>query len=364
MKKYCLVSLLVLVLVSLLLSGCSQPAPSPTPAPTGGSTTAPTTAPATTPAAGPSQVIELKLATHALPSHYLFSKGVLDQWVDKVQTAANGKIKITIYGSESMGKMGDEWNMLKNGVSNIGWLLPHMYPGTFPRSEVYSNPMGIPMEKDFEVINTLFNKYVKDDYAEVKVLWPGNLGVTNVHTSKKPVKSLDDLKGMQIRAAGTAQAAFVKALGATPAVIAPPELYTALERGTVEGTVFPMDAFVSYKLQEVVKYHVVYGLGLGLNVMAMNLKTWNSLPPDVQKAFDDNNAWAQQLMFDKFHEYTLEAVDVCKAANNEFITLSPEESTRWGEALQPVADEWAKNMNAKGLPGTEMVNELRALAAK
>jgi TRAP-type C4-dicarboxylate transport system substrate-binding protein len=307
----------------------------------------------------------MKFAIHVAPSHYLITKGVLDQWVGKVEERTNGAVKITIYHSETLGKQKDEWDMLKSGISDIGWLLTHIYPGAFPLSEVFSLPFMSPSGKrTLPVVNETFDKFLNEEFGDLKVLWPGILGATHLHTVKKPVRTLEDLKGMQIRAAGKVQVGYVKALGATPSVIAPPELYTALERGTVDGTTFPMEAVKGFRLYEVVKYHTLARIGLGICVTAMNLETWNSLPPDIQEIFEELSPWAQQLMTDAADAYDEEGIAICKEVGNEIIYLAPEERARWVEASKSVIADWAAGKDAEGLPGTAIVNEVRRLAAE
>jgi TRAP-type C4-dicarboxylate transport system substrate-binding protein len=125
-----------------------------------------------------------------------------------------------------------------------------------------------------------------------------------------------------------------------------------------------MDAVKSYKLYEVAKYHTATNLGLGLGVTAMNLKVWNRLPPDIQKVFIDLNPWLQQKMHRASLAASQEGVEQCIKNGSEVIALSKEEAAKLGKLTSPLADQWAKDKDAKGLPGTEILNFARGLIGK
>ena len=156
----------------------------------------------------------------------------------------------------------------------------------------------------------------------------------------------------------------LKAMEASGETLLIPDMYTALERKMVDGVLIGPRVLLGYRLNEVINYRTVTHAGSGLAMVVMNLNTWNSLPPDTQKIVDELSLSALQ----KF--YTVQDVDVqdayasCEAKGIESFELSPEEVQRWGEAVESFAAEWVAEVDAKGLPGTEMVNEIRQVLAK
>jgi len=310
----------------------------------------------------PAQPINLKLAIHVPPQHY--ASKVFGQWIDELAKRSGGRVKVTLYPGQSLGKIPDEWNMLKSGISNIGWILPMYFPGTFPLADVSDLPYLMPEGKrDLSILNGIFDKFLNKQFEEVKVLWPGWMGFPQLHT-KKPVNKMEDLKGMQIRCPPGPLLQAIEKLGATPVQIPSPEVYNALDRGIVEGCVIPWEGCKSFKFYEVVKYHTAIDIACGMNVAAINLKTWNGLPPDIQKIFNDLSPWAQKLFTDSANADDENAISIIKKAGNTIIYLSPQEKVRWMEATKPVVDAWAAKINARGLPGTAIVEEMRRLAAK
>ena len=306
------------------------------------------------------QTINFKLATHVPPQHY--ANKVFEQWIAELDKRSGGRIKVTLYPGQSLGKIPDEWNMLKSGISDLGWILPMYYPGTFPLADVSDLPYLMPSGKrDLTVLNTLFEKFLNKEFGEVKILFPGFLGFPQLHT-KKPVNKLEDLRGLQIRCPPGPLLQAMEKLGATPVQIPTPEVYNALDRGIADGCVIPWEGALAFKFYEVVKNHTAIDIACGINVTSMNLKKWNSLPPDIQKIFEELSLPTQQRLTEGANATDEVALSAFKKAGNNILALSSPEKTRWMEATKPVVEAWAKKIDGRGLPGTAIVEEMRRLA--
>ncbi|SHO43886.1 TRAP transporter substrate-binding protein [Desulfopila aestuarii] len=305
----------------------------------------------------------LKLATHVLPTHFLMSKEILPEWAGQIEEETGGRVKIKIFDSQSMGKLPEEWDMLKSGMSDIGWIVFPFYRGVFPLSEIMSQPGLKPTEgQEIDYYNAMFEKYLKAEYSEVKAFFPTILGDTYLNTIQ-PLKNLDDLKGRQIRC-GSSQKEWVQAIGGTPATMPPSELYTALERGIVDGVTFPMDAVKSYKLYEVAKYHTPMNLGMGMAVFAMNQKVWDKLPTDIQQVFTKLNPELQKKMIHACLDNAQKAIAIAEKNGSVVSALSDQDAAKLDTLTFPLAEAWAKEKDAKGLPGTEVFHYSKKLLNK
>jgi TRAP-type C4-dicarboxylate transport system substrate-binding protein len=127
-----------------------------------------------------------------------------------------------------------------------------------------------------QAVWSLFETYFKAEFAGVKVLWIWVIPPGHVHTAKEPVRLLEDLAGLKLRVGTPVMANMVKALSGTPVNIAAPETYTALERGVVDGTIFPWEAISSFNLAEVLRHHAVVDLIVTPLVTFMNQKRYDS----------------------------------------------------------------------------------------
>jgi len=129
---------LVLILAALpFMTACAQPAPSPTPAPAPAPTPAPTPAPA--PAPSPEKVWELRLAS-VNPVTMSFHSAGTQPWCDMVEEATKGRVKITVFPSQTLCKVEDSWTAVNTGVADITFHVTGYYPGMFPLSDIVALP--------------------------------------------------------------------------------------------------------------------------------------------------------------------------------------------------------------------------------
>ena len=231
--------------------------------------------------------IELRFSSWVATVHGHHT-GVMVPWAKMVEDKSGGRLKITIYPGSTLGKAVDHYDMVKDGIADMGFTVPGYTPGRFQLITALELPGLFKTSRGGSLaVMSVFDKYFKSEFKDVKILWfwvhpPGHF-----HLAKKQVKVLEDLNGLKIRAATPMLTNMVKTLGAIPVSIPAPDTYTALERGTVDGTIFPWEAISSFKIAEVLKYHVASGLYVAPLFTLMNQKKYDSLPPDLRKVIDD-----------------------------------------------------------------------------
>lgn len=277
-----------------------------------------------------------------------------EQWCREVEKRSNGRVKITYFPGGTLTPAAQTYDNVSKGIADIGESVFAYTRGKFPLLEVIDLPLGYKSgTQATSLINAFYAKFKPKEVDDVKVLFLHAHGPGIVHT-KKPVAKLDDLKGMKIRATGLA-AKIVAALGAAPVGATMPETYDALRTGVVEGSMAPFEALKGWKWGEVVNastmnYGSAYSTGM---FVVMNKAKWNSLPPDVQKIFDEVSKEFIDKQAKVWDEIDKEGIDFTKSRGNKTIALSKEEDAKWAEKVRPLLDEYAKNAKAKGLPGDE-----------
>ena len=197
------------------------------------------------------------------------------------------------------------------------------------------------------------------------MLWLHVTPAVKLITRKKPVRALADLKGLKIRVSGATAVKMGRALGFTPVSMPMGDLYLGLEKGVIDGVALPTEILISRRLGEVTKYVTDIDLGHDTFFVVMNQQSWDRLPADVKKVFDRlSGDWAVDFTGKAWDKFDHEAKAKVKASGIEFISLSPEENARWKQLLEPIKDEYAAELDAKGLPGTKVLRELQGLAGK
>jgi TRAP-type C4-dicarboxylate transport system substrate-binding protein len=210
------------------------------------------------------------------------------------------------------------------------------------------------------------NPDIQKEWESVKLLGFTSSGTQWISTSKKPVRTIDDAKGLKLRIAGWGGTEYLKSLSASPIAMAPPDMYESLSKGILDGIVFDWQGINSSRLYEVLSYASTMPVVMQPQAIMMNQSKWKALPPDIQKVFTDmSGKWlAETGGNEAFDAADQEGIDNFKKLNKEIIIYSPEEKAKWLEAAKPIWAAWVKNVKDKGLDGQKALDQLQAAIAK
>jgi len=181
-----------------------------------------------------------------------------------------------------------------------------------------------------------------------------------VHTKGKAVRTMEDMKGLKFRGHGTS-ALVVKALGGTPVPKPMPETYEMLQKGVVDGAVYPWESNKGWRLGEVTDYcTAAFSAAYTTSFfVVMNKDRWNSLPADVQTTIREiNKEWAVKHG-EAWDSSDMEGILAFLNSGGEIIGVGEDEQARWKEAVAPIIDEYIKEKSAMGLPAQEIVDFTR-----
>jgi TRAP-type C4-dicarboxylate transport system substrate-binding protein len=214
------------------------------------------------------------------------------------------------------------------------------------------------------VDEALYPKYFKKEYEKMGVYLSNyhSNGAYNLITSKKAVRKLEDLKGMKIRSAGGTSSKMLKRLGAVPVQLPASEAYSAFQRGLVDGVCFYDAGTVSYRLHEIANYLTEVKLNTPANALALNRKFFDNLPPDLKKFMYHMQRRLSQIAGHAYDNEDILNRKVIIDKGIEVIKLSPQETEKWKQAVEPLYEEFIKEN--EGLPAREMVQDMRALSQK
>lgn len=317
--------------------------------------------------------IELKFAYHTGPTQPLAVNG-LNVWAKNVEKATGGRVKVITYPAQTLCKGKDTYEAVKTGIADIGFAYIGLFPGRFPVTEVISQPctgqyapFGKSAQIASRVIMETYYKFpqMQAEYAAVKLLQINSHESAFVATGKKPIRKLEDLKGTKLRIAGSYTTEFMKAVGAVPILMSPAAQYENMQKGVIDGYAYTWEGFMGRRMYEVTRYLTDAKWYVAPFFTIMNLRKWNSLPADIQKAIDSVSGTEAAVLFSKAMD-SMEgpAREKCKELGIEIIELSPREKARWQEAAKPVWDKWLADMKAKGVPGQKILDEVKILFEK
>jgi len=301
----------------------------------------------------------LKVSHYLPPVHGIHTDFVVP-WTEQVSQCSGGAVDFEIFpGGTQLGNVAKQQEQVLAGVVDIAVGLNGIPRGRFPRTSIIELPF---LTQDAgaasQTLWDLYPVYLKDEYRGLKVLalFAHNGGL--IHTSHKKVETMEDLKGLRIRTPSPAVSEMLKYLGATPQGLPPGEVYESLQKGVIDGTVFPWDPVASFGLNEVLKYHLDAGAYTVPFFFVMNQRKYDALPEKVRACIDEASGEALVAKFgdwwDKWDAVgRKQAVD----AGHEITTLSPEERARWRQALEPMIEAYLASVKSAGVDNADEIYE-------
>lgn len=311
------------------------------------------------------QTVNLRFHTHVPP--VAGSYKAMAWWAKKVEQDSGGKVKITMYGSMQLGgKPPDLYDQVRTGVVDLIFTLPGYTAGLFPVTSAFELPfIGAATPVASAAINAFVTKWGKKEWSQVHPIVFHSAGPGVIHMKEHRLEKLEDFKGLKIRTPSRLSSAALKALGAVPVPIPSLKVTEALMRNVVDGAVLPWSIALAIRTIDVGKYHVEATLHEPTLAVLMNKNSYAKLPPDLKKVFDANSGeWLALEFGRRWAKDDLRGEGKAKKLGHEIIVISSAEEARWRKASQPVYDAWIKEMNGKGLPGRQMVDDAEQLVAK
>lgn len=236
MKKLFLITLMLVMLCGLIFGGCAKPAPVPAPAPAPTPTPAPAPAPAPAPVPAPEKPLKLKFSDPTPPTGTT-ARELIPAWIKEIQEFSKGRVEVTLYSGGALGTHAQQYDLLLSCAADIASIDPGATPGVFPRADIVKLPISCKSsETGSMVFWELMKKYMMDtEFKDVKVIWVNTYGAWQLFARTKEVKTLEDFKGMRLGALSPRGVETVKSLGAVPVFILFADMYTALDRGLIDG---------------------------------------------------------------------------------------------------------------------------------
>lgn len=342
------------------LAGCGGPADVAAPDTDMGASDAPAPAPAPAPAR--ERVIDLSYSIFFPPTH--IQCVTADAWAREIEKRTDGRVKITIHPGGTLTQAPQIYEGVVHGISDIGMSCFAYTRGRFPLLEGLDLPLGYPNgHVATRAATEMVRKYAPQETADTHVFYVHAHG-PGILASKKPVRALEDLRGLKVRATGLSTK-IVEALGGTPVGMSQPETYEALQKGVADATLCPIETLKGWKQGEVISSvtdSAVIGYTTAMFVV-MNKAKWESLPEDIQAVF---TAVSEEWV-DRHGEAWDQADDEGRAfvqeLGRDFIPLTEDEKQRWVEAVKPILDEYAAGCEANGLPGQAFLKDLQDMIA-
>ena len=298
----------------------------------------------------------LTMSSWVPPTHSLTKD--LAAWGQAVEKATEGRVKFQMLPKHPSAPPGT-FDAVRDGLVDVSFVTASYTPARHPLPLMAELPgAGATAEINSIAFSRIHWKYFQpaNEYKGVKLLGVFTHGPGQMFLVKKPVTSVADLAGLKIRTGGGISEASAKLLGASPFVKPAPESYELLSSGVADGTFFPSESIVSFKLDKVVKYATFFPGGFYSSAFGffMNEDKWNKLSKQDQDAiWSVSGEHLAQLAGKSWDAADRGGLEAMKAAGVQIIDASPAFVADVRQRTAPLVQEWIKSANAKGVDGAK-----------
>jgi TRAP-type transport system periplasmic protein len=308
---------------------------------------------------------DLKLGHFISPKH-IFSE-YLQKWVDELKKTSGGKLNITIFPANTMGPTPNYFDYARTGVADITWYLAGATPGRFPLTEIIQLPYMVgSSEIGTQVLNDSdVQKLLEPEYQGVKILYLLTTQPGVLLTASKPVRKVDDMKGMRVRFASVTIKSFISSLGATAIGIPPSGIADALQKGSIDGVFTDYGgAHTAFRLGGLVKYSTdIYAYVSSFGVV-MNPASYAKLPPELQKLIVDTTRPRLAEIGKLWDSADAPGKKYLESEGDTAITLSKDDDAQFKKIGAEDTARVLKELDDNGHPATKVHAAMKAAADK
>ncbi|MFH1488145.1 MAG: TRAP transporter substrate-binding protein [Pseudomonadota bacterium] len=300
-----------------------------------------------------SQVIRLKFANYFPPMSK--QSKICEEFISVLEKRTDGQVKTSYFPGGSLLKAPAMLDGVIKGIADIGLAAVVYTPNRLPVTEAVEGPMGYPSGwVACHVVNDFYNEFKPKEWDDVKVLWM-HACAPNIIICKKPIRKLEDLKGVTLRAPGR-MGDTVRALGGTPRPTPMMETYDGIAKGVIDGVNTPFETLKTFRFAEVVGYTTAsWQVGNVQNFyVVMNKKAYEKLPADIKLIFHQVAGEFTEKFALMWNEIEFSGKEFAIEKKVELIYLTPEEEAKFKKAVEPVIGEYIKKMVGDGYPEAEV----------
>ncbi|MEI4484892.1 TRAP transporter substrate-binding protein DctP [Frigidibacter sp. MR17.14] len=307
----------------------------------------------------------LRVADSFPVGHYI-AENMTKVWMDKVTELTKGEVTFEYYPAEQMGKSKDLLSLAQTQVVDIGYVGVSYIADKLPLSAVGELPEAFSKScHGTEAYWSIAKPGGVLDQAElapldVRMLLVMVLSPYQVMTAKTEIKDLNSFKGLKLRTTGGTKEIAVSLLGATPVTIPAPETREALSRGTIDGVLFPHSSALPYGLAPELKYGT-QDLNFGSFVASYVISEdrWKQLSPEVQKAMTDAAEEVIRTACKIGEDLDMKDKAEMEKEGVTFVSLPEADATEVEARMATIGEKWAKDLDGRGKPGTEILSAFR-----
>jgi TRAP-type C4-dicarboxylate transport system substrate-binding protein len=279
---------------------------------------------------------------------------MFEPMVKEVKEKTEGRVEIVLHPGSALAAPPDCYDAVVSGVAGMGFVLPAYTPGRFPLSQTLEYPFLFTSALQANLTARDITPLLQEqEYSDTKLLWFGGTDLGHF-LLKKEVKTLDDLKGMKLRSPGPIYNDVIRAIGGVEVSLPVSDLYDAMDRGVVDGTVMAPSALLSFKLIEVTNQIVVLNMYTTPLIFFANKDLWNKVSPEDQKVIMDIVDTFPERIGRQYNVEVEHGMSEAQKAGKDIFTFSDADMAAFHAAVDPLIKQWIADLEAAGKPGQQV----------
>lgn len=297
---------------------------------------------------------------------------MLVPWCEKIVKESGNRIKCDVFSSMQLGGAPPQlYDQARDGVVDVIFTIPAYTAGRFPLIEVFELPfMAGSAEATSRAAWEYAATYAKDEFKDTKLLALNVNGPCNVYTTKQPIRTQADFKGLKVRAPNRQTSSMLAMLGATPVGMPLPGIPEGLSKGVIDGAVVPYEIAPSIKLDELTKFVAETDRGqpamcATIFAMTMNLAKYQAMSADLRGVIDRNSGLELSGQMGRIQGGADGPAKQKVVEGGVKVNVIPaDELGRWRQATASLEEQWASSIAAKGQDGKALIKAARELVKK
>lgn len=268
---------------------------------------------------------------------------ILEPWIEAINKEGEGVVRIDSFpgGALVRGPAGQA-KAVMDGVVDLAWVVPAYTPGRFPDNDVMELSGVFENVRETSIVfRRLYDRGLLSGYEDFYVPLLSTTHPYAIHT-KERVATMDDIKGLKLRAGGPVASAAIKALGGVPVGMPIPGVAENISKGVLDGTGSEWNVMYSFKIIEVAKNHYMQRLGTVPLSVLMNKSSFEGLSAEAQAIIEKHSGEALSRKFGDVH-FAIQGDKLAKTkamADHTIVMPSDSEVKRWDTLMQSVNEEW------------------------
>jgi TRAP-type C4-dicarboxylate transport system substrate-binding protein len=297
-----------------------------------------------------------------------------NEWIAKIAEEAEDvgyNVTINLFPAGTLLPPPDMYEGVKSGVAEIGDMTLGGDTELFPLSNILVLPFMPVGESDdaLDIWAQLRDEFpeMAAEFEDVKVLFYSGSGAEAflLHCTNQQLVAPEDMAGIKVQAEG-GMVELMDDLGAAPVTLHNMEWASALQTGIIDAMWMNWMAVGDMGLLDYLKYDTIFPSGcmFGEEIIFMNLDTWNSLPSDVQDIIEDQRTWVEERILELTVGSNAAGHQKAIDQGNTIVTLTPEQEDAWYQAALQIHMDYVAELDAQGLPATEVYERALELAGQ